>query len=105
MFWTWNSGYVFAKLEGKSDSSHANAHFLSWHVGGFRQYQNALRTVRLVLKDTPSPGDTITVHADILKWFNALHPIRIAESPVCHDPGPLSMQIADNYASMFSIER
>ena len=52
MFWTWNSGYIFAKLEGQSDSSHAPAHSFSWDVGGFRQKQNALRTITLKIDDS-----------------------------------------------------
>ena len=102
MYWTWNTGYVDAELEGRSDSSHANAHFLSWHVGGFKQGQDAARQIKLAL--TPTAG-TILIDADIKKWFNARHPIRITQSPVCHEPGSLAMTIADNYSAMFSIEQ
>jgi hypothetical protein len=114
MFWTWNTGYVDAELEGRSDSSHANEHFLSWHVGGFKQHQNAAREIRLPLNGSFTAGTipggavsarTIIIDADILKWFNGRGPIHIAQAPVCHEPGPLAMSIADNYASMFSIEK
>lgn len=103
MYWTWNTGYVDAELEGRSDSSHANAHFISWHVGGFKPHQDAARHIKL--EWTKSEGRTILIDADIKKWFNARHPIRIAQSPVCHEPGPLAMAIADNYSLMFSIEQ
>jgi len=104
MFWTWNSGYVFAKLEGLSDSSHAPAHGLTWDVGGFRQKENAVRTITLKLNNPQtSANNTIVVNADVLKWFDAIHPLKIAQSPTCHQPGKLAMQIADNYSNMFSI--
>jgi len=103
MFWTWNSGYVFAKLEGESDSSHAPVHSFSWHVGGFRQHENALRKIKLTISKNAAASNTIMVNADVLKWFNAVRPIKISESPVCHQPGKLAMQIADNYSAMFSI--
>jgi len=104
MFWTWNSGYVFAKLEGQSDSSHAPAHGLTWDVGGFRQRENALRKITLVLNsDYENTIHAITIQADVLKWFDAVHPLKIAQSPTCHQPGRLAMQIADNYSNMFSI--
>jgi len=104
MFWTWNSGYVFAKLEGQSDSSHAPVHSFSWHIGGFRQRENALRKVKLTLnKSIGSADNTIIVNADILKWFDAVHLLKISQSPVCHQPGKLAMQIADNYSAMFSV--
>lgn len=102
MFWTWNSGYVFAKLEGQSDSSHAPVHSFSWDVGGFRRYENAVRKIKLMVNKAAA-GNTITVNADILKWFDAVHILKISQSPVCHQPGKLAMQIADNYSNMFSV--
>lgn len=102
MFWTWNSGYVFAKLEGQSDASPAAQHSISWHVGGFRQKENALRRVTLEL--TPdSNQETIRLQADLLQWFDAVRPMKIAVTPVCHQPGELAMMLADNYARMFSV--
>ena len=103
MFWTWNSGYVFAKLEGQSDVSTAPAHSFSWHVGGFRQKENALRTITLLLNKTLSPQQAaISINVNILKWFDAVHTLKIASTPICHQPGALAMQIADNYNNMFS---
>lgn len=102
MFWTWNSGYIFGKLEGRSDSSHAPAHSLTWDIGGFRAAANALREVNLEVG--PAAGQQrLVIRADVLKWFDGLHPVRIAEHPVCHQPGALAMEIADNYATMFSV--
>ena len=103
MFWTWNSGYVFAKIEGESDFSHAPAHSFSWHVGGFRQNENALRKITLPVNASQTANNTIIINADVLKWFDAVHPVKIAETPVCHQPGKLAMQIADNYSNMFSV--
>jgi hypothetical protein len=104
MFWTWNSGYVFAKLEGQSDVSTAPAHSFSWHVGGFRQKENALRTITLPLNKTFSSEQAdITINVNILKWFEAVHSLKINTTPICHQPGSLAMQIADNYSNMFSV--
>jgi hypothetical protein len=104
MFWTWNSGYVFAKLEGQSDASTAPAHSFSWHAGGFRQKENALRKITLPITIPLSPAQPgIVINVNILKWFDAVHPLKIASTPVCHQPGVLAMQIADNYSAMFSI--
>lgn len=101
MFWTWNSGYIFARLEGKSDSSHAPAHLVNWDVGGFKTPFNASRKITLDLSHATGP--VITIEADLLKWFNAMHAIQIAQAPLCHQPGRLAMQLADNYSRMFSI--
>jgi hypothetical protein len=104
MFWTWNSGYIFAKLEGQSDSSRAPAHSFSWDVGGFRQHENAQRKITLEInKNNTVARNTITIAADVLKWFNGKTAVLITQTPVCHQPGKLAGQIADNYSSMFSV--
>lgn len=100
MFWTWNTGYIYAKLEGQSDSAHAPAHRFTWDVGGYRPGANAVREITLPLQH---PATNVTVCADLLSWFNGRHPIRLSRSPVCHQPGSLAMQLADNYSTMFSI--
>ncbi|HEY1201915.1 MAG TPA: MbnP family protein, partial [Niastella sp.] len=102
MFWTWNSGYIFAKLEGKSDSSKAPAHSMQYDVGGFRTNKNAIRKVQLTL---PSASTNYVIDVDLLKWFSGKHTIKVAQSPLCHQPGALAMQLADNYANMFTVEK
>lgn len=101
MFWTWNTGYIDARLEGVSDSAHAPAHRFTWDVGGYRPGVNATRSVILNLPAV-HPNE-IGIRADLLHWFDGKHPIRISQSPICHQPGPLAMQLADNYATMFSL--
>lgn len=107
MFWTWNSGYIFARMEGKSDSSKAPAHYVNWDVGGFRSPNNALRKIQLTLpvEITSAADPVIEIDADLLKWFDGVHAIKIAQSPLCHQPGKLAMQIADNYSRMFTIAK
>jgi hypothetical protein len=104
MFWAWNTGYVYARLEGESDSAHAPAHRFTWDIGGYKDPSNALRTVTLALGgDGGGSREAITITADILKWFDGKSPVHLASSPVCHQPGALAMRIADNYSTMFSV--
>lgn len=113
MFWTWNTGYIHLRLEGISDSAHAPAHRFTWDIGGYRPSQNTLRTVTLQLPAATNPktktnakthaetNRLITIHTDIQNLFDGAHPIPIAKSPICHEPGPLAMQLADNYSTLF----
>jgi len=103
MFWTWNNGYVFAKLEGQSDSSHAAANYFMYDVGGYKQRHNATRKVKLEISHTLIHSGTLTIKADLLKWFQAVTNISIGQSSLCHEPGKFAMQLADNYATMFSV--
>lgn len=104
MYWTWNSGYIFAKLEGQSDSSKAPSHYFSYHIGGYKITDYAVRKIVIPIKQK-SLGDInfINVAADILQWFNAKHAIQIAKNSICHQQGQLAMNLADNYSNMFTV--
>ena len=103
MFWTWNSGYIYARLEGQSDSARAPAHRFTWDIGGYRANANALREIVLVIPDGRGDEGVVTIGADLLKWFDGKTAVRLSASPTCHEPGALAMRLADNYATMFSI--
>ena len=104
MFWTWNSGYVFAKLEGVSKAAKVAGNLFSWHVGGFRYNENALRVVRINIgNNVKTKNLVINIASDINQWFEAKQNLKISQHPICHSPGELAMKFADNYATMFSI--
>ena len=116
MYWDWNSGYIFMKMEGTSAVAPAlqnNAFF--YHVGGFgggyngKVTINNLRTVTLsfnndVASVQPSTTPSIRITTDAMKVFNGTTTLSIAQhSSVMFDP--YSAYIADNYAKMFSYDR
>lgn len=108
MFWTWNTGFVSAKLEGFSPASTMPQQMFQYHIGGFRTGQNTLRTIEIHF---PNPvviqtggNTTITLTADILKWFKGTHDLKIANKPFVHSPGKIAVEYADNYSSMFQLK-
>ncbi|WP_207495952.1 MbnP family protein [Aridibaculum aurantiacum] len=109
MFWTWNSGYVMAKLEGTSPVSPAPANSLSLHIGGFRTGENATRRIDLALPAgsmihlSKNKVSEIVIEADASTWFQGVHDLPIASNPLCHSPGTLAVKFADNYSRMFKI--
>lgn len=109
MFWTWNSGYIMAKMEGASPLSHLPDNRFQFHIGGFRTGESVIRNVSLTLPEgralaIQSQGDSkVVINADANKWFYNPHDIRIADTAVCMTPGTLATNIADNYAKMFSV--
>jgi len=108
MFWTWNTGYIFAKLEGYSDTAKVPGHYFTYDIGGYKKRENAIRKIRLALPASQSGQEypsLISIDADINKWFLSKYEINISHSPICHSPGELAMKIADNYSDMFSIGR
>lgn len=109
MFWTWNSGYIFMKLEGSS-TVNGGTNFI-YHVGGFKESmnQNAIREVNLTFNGSSMTVDgshtrEMHVFTDILKLFDAVHDLPISVVNTIHMPGPNAVKMADNYAQMFKFD-
>jgi hypothetical protein len=43
MYWTWQNGYIYVKMEGTSSQSPAPNHAFAWHMGGYYGALNAVR--------------------------------------------------------------
>lgn len=105
MFWTWNTGYIFAKLEGRSPISTAPNRSITYHIGGFRNGENAIRNISLSGLVDVETTSSIELTADIAFWFDGVERIRIANHPSIMTPGPIAIKFADNYAKMFSLHK
>jgi len=117
MYWSWNSGYIFFKMEGESPAAPADptgSHKFRYHIGGFGGYSaptiNNIKTVSLdlvksgIVKPRANKKATISVRADILKTFNATTNLSIAtHSSVMFSE--FSVNIANNYSKMFTHHR
>ncbi len=102
MFWTWNTGYIFAKLEGNAPAAQTAANGFTFHIGGFKKGENAIKTIQLPIQENNSSKD-IQIKVDINAWFNGKEALPIANNPICHSPGKLALRFANNYAQMFTI--
>lgn len=107
MYWIWNTGYIMAKLEGFSPVAKTPRRQFSYDIGGYKSDENAARKINLeVSRDSGVPtSSTFILKAEVLKWFYGAHNIKISEQPMCHEPGILAMDIADNYKTIFSIKK
>jgi hypothetical protein len=109
MFWTWNSGYIMAKLEGSSSLSKGLNNAFTYHIGGFREGEKTQREIILplpnqqewVLEKTNLTEMVISVEID--KWFRSAHSLPISSIAENMSPGPLSTLYADNYANLFTL--
>jgi hypothetical protein len=115
MYWTWNSGYLFVKLEGDSEQAKVDQtgqHKFRYHIGGYGGYKkpslNNLKSVKLEFAglhavDTKQNSSvTVNIQADVLKVFDGKTPIRIGENSTVMF-GEQSKVVANNYSTMFSI--
>ncbi|GAA4362670.1 hypothetical protein GCM10023185_30810 [Hymenobacter saemangeumensis] len=98
MYWAWQSGYINAKLEGRSPSRPAAVRrAFSFHIGGYARPHATARTLRLPMP-TPSAADTLTLLADVDRWVGAAP---LAQTPDVLLPGPAAAVQAGRVAAMF----
>ena len=107
MFWTWNSGYIYFKMEGFSPASKADLQRIEYHIGGYLYPYSAARVVELALPQQIEiiEGEQLqlTINVNLDAFWNGIKQIKINENAVLMSPGALASNIADNFAGMFSI--
>jgi hypothetical protein len=106
MFWAWNTGYIFLKLEGKAAASQSPGHIFEYHIGGYKTPNNCIRTVKLIL-DKPlhirkGENRTVFVKTDIAEILKTPVTIDFSKLSAVTDVHNATL-IADNYQDMFSI--
>jgi hypothetical protein len=109
MFWTWNSGYIMAKLEGSSTLSRGLNNSFTYHIGGFRDGERTQREIILPLPNQPQwalEKTSITemvIDVNLDKWFRSATDLPISSISEHMSPGPIAVRYADNYANLFTI--
>jgi hypothetical protein len=115
MYWAWNSGYIFVKLEGTSPVGNPVNNKFYYHIGLFGGYSertvNNTRTVKVSFgesKASVSAGKTPEVHllVDVLKIFDGPGArISIEANNSIMGGQPLKAQeVANNYVGMFTLD-
>ncbi|MBP6826220.1 MAG: hypothetical protein KA165_06665 [Saprospiraceae bacterium] len=117
MYWAWNSGYIFVKVEGTSPQAPLNTmtgeNTIEYHTGLFGGKDtptlNNIKSVEIhshdeaakVRRDKEAPQFHIFV--DILEMFTSPTNISVAANPTSH-AGAFSKTVAENYADMFKLD-
>ena len=115
MYWVWNSGYIFVKLEGTSSKGNPVNNKFYYHIGLFGGYsQRTVNNTRVVkvefgsLKAPVTEKATPEVHllVDVLKIFDGPGTNLSIEkfNSVMGGQQEKSQQIANNYSKMFTLD-
>lgn len=105
MFWAWNTGYIFLKLEGQSSVSPLPKNVFEYHIGGYKQPTNCIRKIRLTL---PEPithfkkPSSLAIKVDVAEILKIPTDIDFSMLPSVTDFNN-AKTIATNYVDMFSI--
>lgn len=106
MFWTWNTGYIFLKLEGKSKFSSTTGTILEYHIGGFKQLENCIRKVKIPFNRSVSIEKNnsvkIQLKVDVSEILKNPTTIDFSQISVVNNPLNATV-IADNYADIFQL--
>lgn len=111
MYWSWNSGYIFLKMEGTAAASTQVGNVFQYHIGLFGGFTSAtINNIKTVTLDLSSRGipqvksnkpANIHLTVDILKLFTGTTNVSIAANAVVM-ANPYSANIANNYSAMFA---
>jgi PKD repeat protein len=110
MYWSWNSGYIFYKIEGTSPQSTEMGNMFMYHIGGYGGYSSAvtnnIRSVSLTAPEAIEVGKDrapeVHMYADVLEAFKTPVTYSIAAGAMVHMPMDGAV-FANNYADMFTI--
>lgn len=106
MFWTWNTGYIFMKLEGTAEASTSANSIFEYHIGGFKNIDNAIRTFILPFTNSISISsnrqESVEIKTDVLEILKTPTTIDFSNLSSVTDARNAST-IADNYSDMFSV--
>lgn len=110
MYWSWNSGYIFLKFEGKStvipDSLSNNFYY---HIGGFGGFKsvtiNNIRSKTFEFEKAISlrgKSPTVHINVDLATLFKQKTDILLAQNSNVMW-GELSVKISENYTAGFNL--
>jgi hypothetical protein len=68
MYWTWQSGYINMKLEGKSNLCYNKNQEFQYHLGGYKQPFISAQTITLPLKKTAQ----VNIYINLSTWFQGI---------------------------------
>jgi hypothetical protein len=96
MYWTWQSGYINAKIEGTSTNCPARKNKFQFHLGGYSTPFYGMREIELIV----SSQEKWAIELDFIQFFNSLD---LSKTYQIMSPNAKAMQMATDLQSLFKI--
>lgn len=110
MFWGWNQGYIFLKLEGTAPTSTLTNSRIEYHIGGYggiyktqQIYNLSFGSVLVKVSKSSTPNVHLSVNANEI--FVNPQQISFATKPQQTSLGAGAKLIADNYSDMIRVNK
>lgn len=97
MYWSWQSGYIYAKIEGWSPESTARKQEFNYHLGGYLSPNEARKTIRLKLSE---PTCSTNVDVQLLDFLKG---VDLVNKPMVMSPGETAMRLSELLSNCFSV--
>lgn len=98
MYWTWNSGYINFKMEGRSNLCPARNNLFQFHIGGYTNPFKTIQNIQLNVNDQKEIVIAVVID-------NLLDKINLRETYEVMSPGKKAVAIAELLPSIFKILR
>ncbi|MGY8885895.1 MAG: MbnP family protein [Flavobacteriales bacterium] len=96
MYWTWQSGYVNFKLEGKSKACSARNNFFQYHLGGYQAPYKTISNIELKV----SKQNLIVINFKIDAFLNG---IDLAKSHSVMSPNDTAVALSKRFQKIITI--
>lgn len=110
MFWGWNQGYIFLKLEGSATTSTLTNNKIEYHIGGYgganktqKKYDLSFGSTQAIVSQTTLP--VVSLKVNVNELFKNPLTISFATKPQQTSIGAGAKMIADNYADMILFDK
>ncbi|MDO8999999.1 MAG: hypothetical protein Q7W45_09560 [Bacteroidota bacterium] len=97
MYWTWQSGYINFKLEGKSKKCKTRNNEFHFHLGGYQTPYSALQSITLNINNP----EKISVVIDLQKLMNE---IDLSKQNKIMSPSSEAVFLSKKISQLFSIK-
>ncbi len=96
MYWTWQSGYINLKLEGKNWLCKTRNNEFQFHLGGYQMPNNALQRLSFSVENKQN----IEIQVPIADFFNA---IDLSKQAQIMSPSREAVLLAKKWAAVISV--
>lgn len=107
MFWSWSTGYIMAKMEGRAPVSMGVNNIIAYHIGGFSGVNNTIRSYNMNLPInatvTSSIKPKVYLETDVQEFFQNPNAINFKTLYSIGMTGANAKMVADNYADMINV--
>lgn len=96
MYWTWQSGYIHFKLEGRIKVADTPLEAFQFHLGGFDGVNNTIQEIKL----QTGTSSKLVISVDLMRFFQGFD---LASQRTIMSPGSKAVQLSQKAAKMFTV--